>query len=130
MRLAPPPRNKPEPTIALINVVFLMLVFFLVAGQIARPADREITLIDANLPDANVPDDALVLRVDGTMLWRGEPTTVPDFATGQVDGPDGPALRILPDRNLAARDLIAVAVELRAITGRDIRLITQQGVEQ
>lgn len=128
MRLATPPRNKPEPTIALINVVFLMLVFFLVAGQIARPTDREVTLIDADLPSANVPDDALVLRADGTLQWRGEPTTILDFAVAQVTAPDGPALRILPDRNLAARDLIAVAVDLRAITGRDVRLVTQQGL--
>lgn len=126
MRLAPKPRAKSEPTIALINIVFLMLVFFLVAGQIARPVDRDVTLVDASLPNAKVPDDALVLRADGTLLWRGEAVTLLDFAVAQVTEPEGPPLRILPDRDAPARALIAVSVDLRAITGRDIRLVTQQ----
>ena len=127
MRLTPTPRARSEPTIALINIVFLMLVFFLVAGQIARPVDSEVTLIDTSLSGANAPDDALVVRADGTLMWQGAPVTILDFAIAQVTEPEGPPLRILPDRNAPARLLIAVAVDLRAISGRDIRLVTQQG---
>jgi biopolymer transport protein ExbD len=124
MRLASPPRTKPEPTIALINIVFLMLVFFLVAGQIAQPADPEVRLVDAETASARVPDDALVLRADGTMLWQGMATTPGDFAAAQTDGP----LRIVPDRDLSARELIAVAAALRAATGQDVRLVTERGL--
>lgn len=126
MRLAPRPRVKPEPTIALINIVFLMLVFFLIAGQVAQPVDRDVQLVDADLAAARVPDDALVLRADGTVLWRGETTTPEAFAAAR-HAQDGP-LRILPDRNLPARDLIAVAASLRAQTGQDVRLVTQRGL--
>lgn len=126
MRLAPAPRTKPEPTIALINVVFLMLVFFLVAGQVARPADREVTLALADVASARVPDDALVLRADGAILWRGVETSVDDFALAQINETE--PLRILPDRNLPARDLIAVAAALRAATGNDVRLVTEKGL--
>jgi len=126
MRLAPAPRTKPEPTIALINVVFLMLVFFLVAGQVARPADREVTLALADVASARVPDDALVLRADGAILWRGVETSVDDFAMAQINETE--PLRILPDRNLPARDLIAVAAALRAATGNDVRLVTEKGL--
>ncbi|MBR2657712.1 MAG: biopolymer transporter ExbD [Loktanella sp.] len=126
MRLAPAPRTKPEPTIALINVVFLMLVFFLVAGQVARPADREVTLALADVASARVPDDALVLRADGAILWRGVETSVDDFAMAQINETE--PLRILPDRNLPARDLIAVAAALRAATGSDVRLVTEKGL--
>lgn len=126
MRLAPAPRTKPEPTIALINVVFLMLVFFLVAGQVARPADREVTLALADVASARVPDDALVLRADGAILWRGVETSVDDFAMAQINETE--PLRILPDRNLPARNLIAVAAALRAATGNDVRLVTEKGL--
>ncbi|MFU8823845.1 ExbD/TolR family protein [Yoonia sp.] len=126
MRLAPAPRTKPEPTIALINVVFLMLVFFLVAGQVARPADREVTLALADVASARVPDDALVLRADGAILWRGVETSVDNFALAQINETE--PLRILPDRNLPARDLIAVAAALRAATGNDVRLVTEKGL--
>lgn len=130
MRLARKPRSKPEPTIALINIVFLMLVFFLVAGQIAQPVDHAVRLIDADVPGASVPDDALVLRADGSLTWRGAPATAADFAAAQDADADAPALRILPDRDAGARDLIALAADLRAITGRDIRLVTQLGVPE
>ncbi len=126
MRLAPAPRTKPEPTIALINVVFLMLVFFLVAGQVARPADREVTLALADVASARVPDDALVLRADGAILWRGVEISVDDFAAAQAN--EAGSLRILPDRNLPARDLIAVAAALRAATGNNVRLVTEKGL--
>ncbi|HBR39356.1 MAG TPA: biopolymer transporter ExbD, partial [Sulfitobacter pontiacus] len=37
-------KSKPqrEPTIALINIVFLMLVFFMVAGTLAQPLDPDL----------------------------------------------------------------------------------------
>lgn len=126
MRLAPSPRAKPEPTIALINVVFLMLVFFLIAGQVAQPVDRDVQLVDADSMAALLPDDALVLRADGTLVWRAEVTTLDAFVAAQAG--EAGALRLLPDRNLPARDLIAVAAALRAQTGQDVRLVTRQGL--
>jgi biopolymer transport protein ExbD len=126
MRLAPPPRAKPEPTIALINVVFLMLVFFLIAGQVAQPLERDMQLVDADIAAARVPDDALVVLADGTLLWRAEVTTPSAFAAAQADQSGG--LRLLPDRNLPARELIAIAAALRSATGQDLRLVTQTGL--
>ncbi|ARU01204.1 ExbD/TolR family protein [Yoonia vestfoldensis] len=126
MRLAPPPRAKPEPTIALINVVFLMLVFFLIAGQVAQPLERDMQLVDADIAAARVPDDALVVLADGTLLWRAEVTTPAAFAAAQADQSGG--LRLLPDRNLPARELIALAAALRSATGQDLRLVTQTGL--
>lgn len=126
MRLAPLPRAKPEPTIALINVVFLMLVFFLIAGQVAQPLERDMQLVDADIAAARVPDDALVVLADGTLLWRAEVTTPAAFAAAQADQSGG--LRLLPDRNLPARELIALAAALRSATGQDLRLVTQTGL--
>lgn len=128
MRLSVPARARHEPTIALINIVFLMLVFFLVAGQIARPADRDVRLVEAGSASARAPDDALVLRADGAMLWRGAPTLLDAFSAAEANGaPDAP-LRILPDANLSAGDLIAAAAALRAASGRDIRLVTERSL--
>ena len=41
-------KSKPqrEPTIALINIVFLMLVFFMVAGTLAQPLDPDLKLVE------------------------------------------------------------------------------------
>lgn len=103
-----------------------MLVFFLIAGQVAQPVDRDVQLVDADSVAARVPDDALVLRADGTLVWRAEVTTLDAFVAAQAG--EAGALRLLPDRNLPARDLIAVAAALRAQTGQDVRLVTRQGL--
>ncbi|EPX87756.1 Biopolymer transport protein [Rubellimicrobium thermophilum DSM 16684] len=126
MRLSRSPRRRAEPTIALINVVFLMLVFFLVAGRIARPIEDDLRLVQADLAAARVPDDALVLRADGSLLWQGRPAD-PESAIAVMPG-EGP-LRLLPDRDLPARDLIAVAARLRELAGdREVRLVTERGL--
>lgn len=129
MRLRPTPRPRAEGTIALINVVFLMLIFFLVAGQIAAPIDRDVQLVAADMTTARMPDDALVLHADGRTTWRGEETDPESFASAQAKTqPDSP-LRILPDREVPARDLIALALALRAAGAQDVRLVTERSLQ-
>lgn len=45
-------KRKMESTISLINIVFLMLIFFLVAGQLAPPADKEVDLVETPMRKA------------------------------------------------------------------------------
>lgn len=59
------PRQKSEPTITLINIVFLMLIFFLVAGTLAQPLDSELSLVRAADLTAQPPANALVIDPQG-----------------------------------------------------------------
>lgn len=127
MRLAAPARRPAEPTITLINVVFLMLIFFLVAGQVAAPVDREIRLIDASALAARAPDDALAIRNDGTTLWRGEQITPEAFAAARIAEGDQ-ALRLVPARDLPAQDLLRIATALRMAGAAEVRLVTDRSV--
>ncbi|MDR7123835.1 biopolymer transporter ExbD [Pseudotabrizicola sp. 4114] len=125
MRLAPPPRRKTEPTITLINVVFLMLVFFLVAGQVAAPVDHDVQLIEAASVATRAPDDALAVRADGTTLWRGEPISPEAFAAARLtEGAE--VLRLVPARDLPAQDLLRIANALRAAGAAEVRLVTER----
>lgn len=123
MPLTAPPRRKAEPTIALINVVFLMLVFFLIAGQIAAPPDRDLSPVLAEADPARAPQDALVIRADGALFWQARRTTVADFAAAQA--PLG-EVRIMPDRSLPARDLLGIAAEVRTLGATGLRIVTEQ----
>jgi biopolymer transport protein ExbD len=72
MRISPVRTSrKPENTIALINVVFLMLIFFLVAGTLAPSPDRNVDFITLAAKDPAAPPDMLYIRADGTLTWRG-----------------------------------------------------------
>ena len=54
-------RRRPEPVIGLINVVFLMLVFFLIAGSVAPPLDGEVRLVRLDEAGSPPPPDVLAL---------------------------------------------------------------------
>ncbi|MDO8885176.1 MAG: biopolymer transporter ExbD [Pseudotabrizicola sp.] len=130
-RLAPPTRRRAEPTITLINVVFLMLVFFLIAGQVASPLDNDIRLIETGALATRAPDDALAIRADGTTLWRGKPTLPEAYAAARIIA-GAEVLRLVPARDLPAQDLLRISNALRrASTAQgafaiEVRLVTER----
>jgi len=110
----PAARRPKEPTIALINIVFLMLVFFMVAGTLSPPIDRDITLVETQALDGREPPDALVIDKTGQLRYRGVVLT---SALAFLDRPDSrtrSVVRLLPDRALPAADLLRISAQLRA----------------
>lgn len=122
-------RQPRENTIALINIVFLMLIFFLVAGTLARPLDGDVRLVRTADLEGAPPPDALVIHADGRMAWRGtDVTSVQSFVAEQPQGSRA-RLRILPDRDLPASDLIALGRDLRLAGAEKVVIVTERGVE-
>jgi biopolymer transport protein ExbD len=134
MRLAKRTSNraKPEPTIALINIVFLMLIFFIVAAQIAPPLDGEVELVSTDSLDNRQPPDALVVMPDGLMKYRGALVTPAHYVTiKQESAPDDiREIRLVPDRKLPATKLIDIGRELRGLGAEKIMLVTEQGLKR
>lgn len=123
-----PKRQKPEPTITLINIVFLMLIFFLVAGTLAQPLAPELTLVRAWDLAAQPPEDALVINAAGELFYRGIPLPDIDAYVSEHVG-DRSALRIVPDRDLPARQLVQIGNQLRAAGAERVILVTERGLE-
>jgi len=125
-------RSKPEPTIALINIVFLMLIFFMVAGTLAPPVDPDVTLVDTSDPDSREPDYALIITSDGTLRYRGRP--VSDAAAYLLDLdldaiPGQGIARVLPDRDAPAEILLEVARDLRAGGAEKVVIVTEKALQ-
>ncbi|MEM9319593.1 MAG: biopolymer transporter ExbD [Pseudomonadota bacterium] len=116
-------RRRAEPTIALINVVFLMLVFFLVAGAVAPPIDDRVTLVDTDTLDGRAPPDAAVVLADGQLLYLGAPTDPAAIIARD------PAPRLVPDRDLPATELIALARALQEAGAEEVWIVTERGLE-
>ena len=127
----PSPNPKPtrEPTIALINVVFLMLVFFMVAGTLAPPLDRDVSLVQVQALDGREPPDTLVIHKDGTLFLRGVELTSPEAFMERLTDDDRRAVRIVPDRDLPAHILVAHARAMQVEGAERVRVVTERGLE-
>jgi biopolymer transport protein ExbD len=130
MRIKPPQRREPpENTIPLINVVFLMLIFFLFAGTVARDDTRQIE------PPLNILEDeairstgALVVDREGRTFAGGIEMSVGDWLAQrtEVGAEDGP-MKVAADGALNADALEKVLRALKAAGRTDIVLVTRRG---
>ncbi len=130
MQLKPKARRTREPTIALINVVFLMLVFFMIAGTLAPPLGNSVQLVETQNLEGREPPDALVIRADGVLEYRGaELTDVEAYVErASIDLPLE-VVRLVPDRALPAVRLTAVSDALRALGATKVFVVTQRALQ-
>lgn len=121
--------RKQESTIALINVVFLMLIFFLIAGTLAPPRDPEVSFISTERDENAAPPDMLFIAEDGRATWRGEPVEIESELAGWAEEHAGGAFRIAADRDLPATELVDIVGALRTAGLTNIVLVTEHAAE-
>jgi biopolymer transport protein ExbD len=115
-----PARQPRENIVPMINVVFLLLVFFVMTTQIAPPDPFDIAPPEAG--DAPPPDapDILFVAADGQLARAG---LTGDAALGGIVA--GQALTLRADRALPAPDLARLLARLAALGVTDVALVTQ-----
>ena len=121
--------TRREPTIALVNIVFLMLVFFMVAGTLSRPLDSDLRLVRTAELEGRAPPDTLVVHTDGRMAYRGETiASVEAFYAARPED-EREKVRVVPDQALPAQILVNLARDLRAAGASSVVIVTQRGLE-
>ncbi|ADZ70687.1 ExbD/TolR family protein [Polymorphum gilvum] len=120
-----PQGRKTETTISLINIVFLMLIFFLIAGQLAPPADPEVDLVTSSEAEPLPPPDALFARADGSLVYRGAPISPQDYIADHAGGAETP-VRLGADQNLPAIKLIDLVDALHATGAARVEVVTRR----
>lgn len=124
----PRARSDREPTIALINIVFLMLIFFLVAGSLTPPLDTGLTLVRTADLEGTAPADALVVHADGRLSWRGAEMATPEaFLSHQPDEVRA-RVRVVPDRDLPAAELVRIGRLLRSAGAERVVIVAERGL--
>ncbi len=127
-RLAKLKRQR-EPTIALINIVFLMLVFFMVAGTLSQPIDRTMTLVQTKELEGRAPPDALLIHSDGRLTLRGEVQADAASYFATLTDAQRETVRLVPDRALSAETLVAIARDLRLAGAKSVMVVTERGLK-
>jgi len=128
LRRANKRRGRADPLIALINVVFLLLIFLMVAGTVAPALSRDVELIDTADPASRPPPNAPVILADGRLVLDGVETTAADLARARLAMGET-EIRIVPDRNLPAHQLIEVISELRAAGATEVWIVTERAAQ-
>lgn len=110
-------RRKGESIVPMINVVFLLLIFFLMTATIAPPDPFSTEPPEAGTAEVADRQDALYVAADGTLAFgeaRGEAvfTAIPGDA----------ALLVRADAGLEAAALADVLGRLAAAGVTDVRL--------
>jgi biopolymer transport protein ExbD len=125
---APPRRLPPEPYLPLINVVFLLLIFFLIVARMG-PSDPLPVTAPVAQGTKVVGKIALYLAADGTLAHgavMGDAALDALAATRAVAcaAPCAMPLLLHVDRATSAQRLAAVMVRLAAMGWGDVQLIT------
>ena len=106
-----------------INIVFLILLFFLVGGTITEmPNPDVLPPITLQSNSANPPQDALYIDATGETRFHGQAQTVESFiATGAKANEQ---LSIIADRRLPAHALLKIIAKLNVAGLTDLKLVT------
>ncbi|WP_448329735.1 ExbD/TolR family protein [Sulfitobacter sp. M13] len=129
MRRLEKAKPQREPTIALINIVFLMLVFFMVAGTLSQPLDPALALVHTRSLEGNAPPRALVVYPDGRLTYEGQGQANAATFVANLPEEDRETVRLVPDRALPAATLVGLTRDLRAAGAQRVVLVTQRALE-
>ena len=138
MRLPPLPTRSPvEASLALINVVFLLLLFFVVTGTIVYQHDRSIVPPTSILLNpGKAPADAVYINAEGTVSFRGivqDPAEIARVlsAGSEAEGRQEPVartVRLVADHRLKARALLAVVEDFKAQGLDSLSIVTVRDI--
>ncbi len=125
-------RKRKEPAenmIPLINIVFLILIFFLVASTVRPFSDREVRLADTSESKGSGAGTRMaVLRRDGTKYLGGELVSDDElrrqFKIWAAESERG--VTLVADRNMPASQLVAVVTLANAAGVKNVKLLTRK----
>ena len=124
MDFATPRRRRPsEAIVPMINVVFLLLIFFLMSAQITPPAPFDVTLPESASESAAQPTDTLYMDAQGRLAFNAARGEAVFDAIAARAAPDA-TLQIRADTRLEAQALARLLPELAARGIAEIELLT------
>ncbi len=106
-----PKRPRAESIVPMINVVFLLLIFFLMTSRLAQPDPFDVTPPDAASEAAPEAQPVLYIAADGRMFFDGAEgdAALARLATASADSPQ---IQLRADARLEAKTLARILRQL------------------
>jgi len=132
--LVPPPSTSgkglldrvEDALLPLINLVFLLLIFFIVAGQLANEPLPELPGA-ARLEQERSPEADLMVTADGQWKVQGKVLAGETLLAALPQPDDSNPLRIAADQSLTMSDLEALLSVLEQGGYTEVLLLTEPG---
>ncbi|WP_438971480.1 ExbD/TolR family protein [Methylophaga sp.] len=128
--------NQDDNLIPLINIVFLMLIFFMVAGHISQSDPINVQPPNSSSDKQDAQEPLLILvATDGTIAFEQEIISRDELASRITEkynaAMDKQALRLLvkADANLAVEELQSVLMLIKQTGLKRVALATQRTAE-
>lgn len=109
----PPRRPRAESIVPMINVVFLLLIFFLMTSRLAQPDPFEVTPPEAALDTEATAEAVLYVDAQGQMHFDGAGGEAA-IARLAAAGAGSPAVQLRADAGLEAAALARILRQLAA----------------
>ncbi|MEO9875251.1 MAG: biopolymer transporter ExbD [Anderseniella sp.] len=114
----------------LINIVFLMLIFFLLAGTIAPAYELDVSPPSAQQEASeNRPGSTVYVSRDGQVSFQNRLMDIAALGVAVMQRPSGSpdTLRVAVDQEADGLLLIDVVAQLRGAGISNVYLVTRQG---
>lgn len=129
MILPPPkrPRSAEENILPLINIVFLLLIFFMLAGVLAQKPPFELSPPNTAQTEDSTRLERQVLSIgaDGQLAFAGETIDRDALNQALADWPKDKPLQVRADGGLKAGMLSGLFDDLRGAGIAEVQLLTQ-----
>lgn len=110
-----------DTSLAIVNIVLLLIFFFLATGSIMNSPDFGVDLSETTeLPIDMLPQPILIVGEDGGLSLNGEPIASEDLAFNLVDDP---ILHLMMERDAPASMLLEI-LGREDLFATEIRLVT------
>lgn len=122
-RILPPVRlrTKLDTSLAIVNIVLLLIFFFLATGSIMNSPNFGVALSETSeLPIDMLPQPILIVAPDGALSLNGEPIASEDLALALIDHP---VLHLMMEKDAPALELLAILAR-EDLFATEIRLVT------
>lgn len=114
-------RVQIDSSLTIVNIVLLLIFFFLATGSMLASRGVEVALPDTTeLPLDMLPTPLLTIADDGSLNLNGEPIETGTLADATLDDP---ILHILVDRDQSALHMLSV-LAAEELVAQEIRLVT------
>ena len=125
-------RRIDDNMVPMINIVFLLLIFFMVAARIQQSAPSEIHLPHSTQTETNQqPASTLFVNADGKLTFRGQRVELAELpgllASSSQAPPETISLHV--DQRLTASQLDSVLAPLRQFPELSLTLVTRKAAE-